>query len=470
MNTREKVQKQAKTPAAPESEHAGQPPMTILDREAERPAIATQLECVARLGHSLGGIRVDGSAPPIIQRQELPEEEELQMQRETAAVQRQEAPEEEEEEIQMQREPAAVQRQEMPEDEEDLQMKPDRSRVGPEGGPVPPYVEAAIQRARGSGQPLDGAVQAEMGKTLGHDFSAVRVHTDGEADALNRQLSAKAFTTGHDIFFRQGEYHPGYGGGQELIAHELCHVVQQCTGSSLGGSNDMNVRPAGDRFEYEAVSVAPISQPQFSAIPLGAVDADGTVDSRRPLDHLAIERWGDVQRQLEWDPPDWVNLANPQLIKASVMAAYKQAKGLINIAVGENRQERRSMWFGAAWQDPAVTTTLSAVQAALSAPLTVHPQNTPPPGLEEAYAWANRGRRGEFWIKPSYFMEANSQMIDKAGGIMIHELSHSEADTLDYEYGPINCMDLARRDPTAAIKNADNYEYFCESATEKELR
>jgi hypothetical protein len=66
-----------------------------------------------------------------------------------------------------------------------------------------------------------------MEPVFGADFSQVRVHTDTQANTLNRTLSARAFTTGRDIFFRQGEYRPGSSTGQELIAHELTHVVQQ---------------------------------------------------------------------------------------------------------------------------------------------------------------------------------------------------------------------------------------------------
>ncbi|MEO1378368.1 MAG: DUF4157 domain-containing protein, partial [Cyanobacteria bacterium J06635_10] len=44
---------------------------------------------------------------------------------------------------------------------------------------------------------------------------------------LNRSLNSRAFATGQDIFFKQGEYNPGSRGGQELLAHELTHVVQQ---------------------------------------------------------------------------------------------------------------------------------------------------------------------------------------------------------------------------------------------------
>jgi hypothetical protein len=64
-------------------------------------------------------------------------------------------------------------------------------------------------------------------KAFGTDFSSVRVHTDSGADTLNKELNAKAFTTGQDIFFRRGEYSPGSDGGKKLIAHELTHVVQQ---------------------------------------------------------------------------------------------------------------------------------------------------------------------------------------------------------------------------------------------------
>jgi hypothetical protein len=57
------------------------------------------------------------------------------------------------------------------------------------------------------------------------------VHTDSQSDQLNKSIQAKAFTTGQDIFFRQGAYEPNSRGGQELIAHELTHVVQQNGGA-----------------------------------------------------------------------------------------------------------------------------------------------------------------------------------------------------------------------------------------------
>jgi hypothetical protein len=121
-----------------------------------------------------------------------------------------------------------------------------------EGFTLDDETASRINRARGGGQPLDNVVQAQMSEAMGFDFSGVRVHTDPEAHTLNRLLSARAFTTGHDIFFRRGEYNPGFGNGRELIAHELSHVVQQSTGRVNTSGSGMTVRPCGDAFEQEA--------------------------------------------------------------------------------------------------------------------------------------------------------------------------------------------------------------------------
>ena len=113
-----------------------------------------------------------------------------------------------------------------------------------------------INRERSSGQSLDRRVQAKMSDATGQDFSDVRVHTGPESHALNESINAKAFTTGQDIFFREDAYDPGSSSGQELLAHELTHVVQQSSGmvGSAGGS--MTVNAPGDAYEQQADSVA----------------------------------------------------------------------------------------------------------------------------------------------------------------------------------------------------------------------
>ena len=186
-----------------------------------------------------------------VQRQEV--EEELQMKPAAESVQRQE----DEEELQMKPAAEAVQRQE---DEEELQMKPAAESVqragteeeeeplqgkrtgGPEAGALDPAIESQIQRARAGGSALEPAARSSMEGAMGSDFSSVRIHTGQESDSLNRSLSARAFTTGSDIFFRSGEYNPGSTQGQQLLAHELTHVVQQ------GAATVRTKRTARDLF------------------------------------------------------------------------------------------------------------------------------------------------------------------------------------------------------------------------------
>jgi len=123
----------------------------------------------------------------------------------------------------------------------------------PGGGELDPEVESSIQRARGGGHGLDGSVRAQMETSLGADLSGVRVHTGSEADRLNQAVSARAFTTGSDVFFRQGEYSPGSSTGRELLAHELTHVVQQ-DGAPVQAK--LTLGPVDDPAEREADEVA----------------------------------------------------------------------------------------------------------------------------------------------------------------------------------------------------------------------
>lgn len=118
----------------------------------------------------------------------------------------------------------------------------------PSGGmTAAPDIESSIQQAKGSGQALSNNIRQPMEQAFGADFSTVKIHTDSKSDNLNQSIQARAFTTGSDIFFRQGEYNPGSTGGQELLAHELTHVVQQ------GGSNPIQ--------QKEEPSIQPKLQP-----------------------------------------------------------------------------------------------------------------------------------------------------------------------------------------------------------------
>jgi hypothetical protein len=170
------------------------------------------------------------------------------------SIQREALPEDEEE---LQMKPLAnsitplVQREEMPEDEEELQMKPMVQRQAEAGMAAAPDLEASINQARGGGVAIADNIREPMEQAFGADFSGVKVHTDGQSDLLNRSIQARAFTTGQDVFFRSGEYNPGSRGGQELLAHELTHVVQQ---------NGGQVQAKGENASITQTTQTPIEQ------------------------------------------------------------------------------------------------------------------------------------------------------------------------------------------------------------------
>jgi outer membrane lipoprotein SlyB len=107
----------------------------------------------------------------------------------------------------------------------------------------------------GGGRPLDGTSREYMESRFGHDFSAVRVHTDDRAASTATALRARAYTVGNDIVFALGAYSPGTPAGTRLLAHELAHVVQQSNGA--GGPQTKAVTSSRrDAAELEADRVA----------------------------------------------------------------------------------------------------------------------------------------------------------------------------------------------------------------------
>jgi hypothetical protein len=135
--------------------------------------------------------------------------------------------------------PELVQRKCADCEEEEMQRKESTPGAGPALGPVGAPLASRIDSARGAGTPLPETVRADLEPRLGLDFSGVRVHSDGSAAALSRDLGAAAFTVGPDVFFANGRYAPETREGKRLLAHELVHTAQQgATPRRPGGTED----------------------------------------------------------------------------------------------------------------------------------------------------------------------------------------------------------------------------------------
>jgi len=164
---------------------------------------------------------------------------------------------------------------------------------------VPEHIERTLDAEAGRGAPLQHGARQQMEAAFGADLSTVRVHTDDRASQLNSDLSARAFTRGHDIYFAEGAYAPASGEGQRLLAHELTHVEQQREGAKL------EVGAASDPAELEADAVADRVVQRISAGTIASLDSD--VAQRNPQAGSEAEEEEEVQalrRQTE--------RANPQ--------------------------------------------------------------------------------------------------------------------------------------------------------------
>lgn len=159
------------------------------------------------------------------------------------------------------------------------------------------------------GASLDPEVRADMEARLGHDFSDVRVHTDGAAESSARAVGAHAYTVGSHIAFQRSAYDPSSHAGRTTLAHELTHVVQQRNGPVDGtpAPGGVSVSDPGDRFERDAVATAEraMTQPTSmqaattgTAPPVPHVQREEEPEEEEPVQGSFVQR-ADVQREEE---------------------------------------------------------------------------------------------------------------------------------------------------------------------------
>ncbi len=106
---------------------------------------------------------------------------------------------------------------------------------------VPPSVHEVLQS---SGQALEPQTRAFMESRFDHDFSRVRLHTDGQAASSANAVKARAYTVGEHVVFAEGQHTSSTSEGLGLMAHELSHVIQQNSRAipenlSLGNPEDL---------------------------------------------------------------------------------------------------------------------------------------------------------------------------------------------------------------------------------------
>ncbi len=107
----------------------------------------------------------------------------------------------------------------------------------------------------GGGQPLPEPVRQKMESFFHTSLADVRVHLGPQAASIH----ALAFTHGSHLYFAPGQYNPGTARGQQLLGHELTHVIQQRAGrvrnpfsSGVALVNDANLEAEAERLGMAA--------------------------------------------------------------------------------------------------------------------------------------------------------------------------------------------------------------------------
>jgi hypothetical protein len=151
-----------------------------------------------------------------------------------------------------------------------------KAAAGPSPALAPPLVHQALQS---SGSPLNAHTRHAMERPFGHDFGRVRVHTDQGAAESARAINAHAYTVGSHIVFGAGRYAPGTPAGNQLLAHELTHVVQQRGRADVSGP--LRLGDSGSRCEAEADAMASRVGPAIGASAAGGYGGLMGRDRRR---------------------------------------------------------------------------------------------------------------------------------------------------------------------------------------------
>jgi hypothetical protein len=138
----------------------------------------------------------------------------------------------------------------------------------PKGGDDGLQIDSArLGLVGGGGRPLPDTVRSKMETAFGTDFSGVRVHIGPQAE----RIGALAFTIGTDIYFAPGRYQPESIHGQQLLGHELAHVVQQRQGR-VRAPNGAGIAVVQDHaLEAEADRLGQRAAATVQAKPAGTV-------------------------------------------------------------------------------------------------------------------------------------------------------------------------------------------------------
>lgn len=197
-----------------------------------------------------------------VQAQAEDEEEAVQ----AAAEEEEEAPVQAQAEEESEEETVQSKAEEEPEEEQPVQARTasgagrrERSKSAEE-----------VLRNPGAGRAMPPGVREPIERSTGADLSEVRVHDDGPSQRAAKDIGARAFTHGRDIWLGPG----ASAHDTRLMAHEATHVVQQSGKRSA---------PAAPATKAVAQRTADTPNPNQRRLVSGETEADLRNDNNKTL-------------------------------------------------------------------------------------------------------------------------------------------------------------------------------------------
>ncbi len=188
-------------------------------------------------------------------------------------------------------------------------------------------------------------VQEKMETSMGHDFSNVNIH---ENSSKAFDLGANAYAQGNDVHFAPGQFDPQSEKGQQLIGHELAHVVQQREGKveetkKMGKGMSVNDDPA---LESEADKMG-------AKAAKGTAGAGGDLSGNKEVGSPVVQGFFEQERSGEtWSQSDDMSVAVKQGYPNHELYAKKGK-------VAESNKKLKAVGSGLELQETGTTDTFT---------------------------------------------------------------------------------------------------------------
>jgi len=213
---------------------------------------------------------------------------------------------------------------------------------------------------RPNGTPLPPSVRGRMEDRFHANFADIRILAPEQTGA---NQAARAWTTGNEITFANGEFRPGTLAGDALLAHELAHVVQQrgsAASASAAGADALTLERQAENAA--ATVVTDQAMPDISRSAGRRVQRE-----ERKGDLSVVPELGETDKARQWfDPeekvrrPVWTPeqgyVKNPSARELpSLVRNGKIAEGFENGQFMYVIDKEGTAWLGKRLQEPGKT-------------------------------------------------------------------------------------------------------------------